>query len=210
MRPSRGDPQLDHERIVDAAWGVVEEEGLAGLSSRRLAARLGVSSPALYHHISGINELYGMMIERLLRLAREQTPDGADWQAWMRELARNHCRVLLEHRDSGRIASLAEPTSRMRSEIVPDFSERLAKAGIPRQQALAATGALGSFILGYVINLQHGAHRELASSMHEVGDTFAFAIDAFIAALSAGAAEHEASTTKILGSAGASTNTPLA
>ncbi|RKF17567.1 TetR family transcriptional regulator [Altericroceibacterium spongiae] len=183
MRPSKDDPLLDHERIVSAAWELVEQDGLAGLSSRKLATKLGVKGPAIYYHISSMQDLYGMMIERLLEMALERTPPASDWREWIRRLANNHCKILLEFPDSGRIASLSRPTDKMRNEIVPQFSEALMKAGLPRNKALAATGALGSFILGYVINLQHEGHLEFASSIHPVSETFDFALDAFIAAL---------------------------
>ncbi|MXO67066.1 TetR family transcriptional regulator [Altericroceibacterium endophyticum] len=183
MRPSKDDPLLDHDRIVSAAWELVEQDGLAGLSSRKLAAKLGVKGPAIYYHVPSMQDLYGMMIERLLEMALERTPQTDDWREWIRNLAHNHCTILLEFPDSGRIASLSRPTDTMRKDVVPQFSEVLMRAGLPRNKALAATGALGSFILGYVINLQHEGHLEFASSIHPVSETFDFAVDAFVEAL---------------------------
>lgn|GEM_PF-1187845 len=183
MRPAKGAPHIDQDRMISVAWELVEEEGLAGLSSRKLATRLGVSGPALYHHIDSMNELYGMMIERLLLEARARTKPCADWREWMSELAINHCQILLAHRDSGRIASLSQPTDAMRNEVLPDFSAPLMEAGLSQRDTLAATGALGSFILGYIINMQHDGHRELANSVHQASDAFTFTIDAFVSAL---------------------------
>jgi TetR/AcrR family tetracycline transcriptional repressor len=187
MRPTKDAPQVGHDRIVNAAWELVSQDGLAGLSSRKLAAKLGVKGPALYHHLSSMQELYGMMIERLLHTALERTRPTEDWREWTRDLAHNHRRVLLENRDSGRIASLSNPTKTMREEVVPGFVDTLVRAGVSRETALAATGAIGSFILGYVINVQQESHREFASSIHSVEETFDFAIESFLAALAADA-----------------------
>src|SRR5678815_1600523 len=37
-------------RILTAATAIHKEAGAAGLSMRRIAARLGVTAPAIYHH----------------------------------------------------------------------------------------------------------------------------------------------------------------
>jgi TetR/AcrR family tetracycline transcriptional repressor len=42
---------LDLDRVVSAAFAQLEEDGLDGLSMRRLGSRLGVQAPALYWHI---------------------------------------------------------------------------------------------------------------------------------------------------------------
>ncbi|EFL14291.1 TetR/AcrR family transcriptional regulator [Streptomyces sp. C] len=43
-------PLLSRDRIVEAAGVLVDEEGLEAVSTRRLAAALGVSGPSLYNH----------------------------------------------------------------------------------------------------------------------------------------------------------------
>ncbi|WP_217146263.1 TetR/AcrR family transcriptional regulator, partial [Streptomyces sp. AC627_RSS907] len=43
-------PLLSRERIVTAALALVDAEGLQAVSTRRLAAELGVSGPSLYNH----------------------------------------------------------------------------------------------------------------------------------------------------------------
>jgi AcrR family transcriptional regulator len=48
---------LTEEIIVKEAVKIVAENGINGLYLRDLAQRLGVKTPALYNHISGIDEL---------------------------------------------------------------------------------------------------------------------------------------------------------
>ncbi|WP_280918133.1 TetR/AcrR family transcriptional regulator [Streptomyces sp. SPB4] len=43
-------PLLSRDRIVEAAGALVDAEGLEAVSTRRLAAALGVSGPSLYNH----------------------------------------------------------------------------------------------------------------------------------------------------------------
>ena len=42
---------LDRERIVAEAVALLDAEGLDGVTTRKLAARLGVQSPTLYWHL---------------------------------------------------------------------------------------------------------------------------------------------------------------
>jgi AcrR family transcriptional regulator len=54
---------LTRDRVVDAAAALLADEGEAGLTLTRLAARLGVKPPSLYAHVAGLDDL-----RRALRL----------------------------------------------------------------------------------------------------------------------------------------------
>jgi AcrR family transcriptional regulator len=61
-----GDPRRqrhDDKRawIVAAAWELAQEQGLAGLSLRALAARVGLRQPSLYAYFGSKNDLYDAM-----------------------------------------------------------------------------------------------------------------------------------------------------
>lgn len=47
--------------IVEAAWEVVRENGLAGLSMRDLARRAGITTPTLYAYFDSKNAIYDAM-----------------------------------------------------------------------------------------------------------------------------------------------------
>jgi AcrR family transcriptional regulator len=47
--------------IVVAAWELAQEHGLAGLSLRALAARVGLRQPSLYAYFASKNDLYDAM-----------------------------------------------------------------------------------------------------------------------------------------------------
>ncbi len=42
---------LTREELLDAALGIVDSEGLAALTMRRLAAAVGVEAMSLYYHV---------------------------------------------------------------------------------------------------------------------------------------------------------------
>ncbi len=61
--------------ILDAAWDLVREHGLAGLSLRDLAGRVGMKAPSLYSYFASKHEIYDAMFAQGCRayLARIET-----------------------------------------------------------------------------------------------------------------------------------------
>src|SRR5580700_3688568 len=49
------------DAILDAAWALVAEEGLAGLSLRDLARRAGITTPTVYAYFASKNAIYDAM-----------------------------------------------------------------------------------------------------------------------------------------------------
>jgi TetR/AcrR family tetracycline transcriptional repressor len=58
-------PRLDLDRVVEGALGLLDDEGLDGVTTRRLAARFGVQSPALYWYIRDKGELLDLLGEAI-------------------------------------------------------------------------------------------------------------------------------------------------
>jgi len=50
-----------HDAIIDAAWSLVSEVGLAGLSLRDLARRAGITAPTVYAYFDSKNAIYDAM-----------------------------------------------------------------------------------------------------------------------------------------------------
>ena len=75
--------------IVERALDLLDEVGMDGLSTRRLAAELGVKGPSLYWHFKNMRELFNHMAEAL-RESALPAPDAFphDWQAWLADGAR--------------------------------------------------------------------------------------------------------------------------
>ena len=53
-----------HDAIIDAAWSLVREVGLAGLSLRDLARRAGITAPTVYAYFDSKNAIYDAMFGR--------------------------------------------------------------------------------------------------------------------------------------------------
>ena len=53
--------QAARATILDAAWALVHEEGLAALSLRELARRAGITTPTVYAYFDSKNDIYDAM-----------------------------------------------------------------------------------------------------------------------------------------------------
>ncbi|MFE3555010.1 TetR/AcrR family transcriptional regulator [Streptomyces sp. NPDC059193] len=67
---------LSRRRVLEAALRVVDEEGLDGLSMRRVATELGVETMALYRYTPSKNDLLDGLVESLF-IELEQALDSA-------------------------------------------------------------------------------------------------------------------------------------
>ena len=60
---------LSRDAIVDAAIELLDRDGIAGFSMRRLAEALGTGPASLYWHVSGRGQLFEMLVDRLVERA---------------------------------------------------------------------------------------------------------------------------------------------
>lgn len=67
------------EEILDAAESLLEAEGPAALTMRRVAEAMGIRAPSLYKHIAGKDDIEAGLQERALRnLTAVLSPAGSD------------------------------------------------------------------------------------------------------------------------------------
>ncbi|MFE0650589.1 TetR/AcrR family transcriptional regulator C-terminal domain-containing protein [Streptomyces sp. NPDC059534] len=88
---------LSRERLVTAALGLADTEGLGALTMRRVASTLGVSTMTLYRHVPGKAELVRLMADA----ACGEVPLGpvpADWRTGLEQGARWLRGVYARHR----------------------------------------------------------------------------------------------------------------
>src|SRR5579864_1068015 len=78
VRP-RPDQPLTLETVVLAAVDVIEADGVAALTMRRLATRLGCSPMALYRHVATKQDLIRAISEHYLADIELPDTDGLLW-----------------------------------------------------------------------------------------------------------------------------------
>jgi predicted RNase H-like nuclease/AcrR family transcriptional regulator len=88
---------LSRDRVVAEAVALADAEGLAALSMRALAGRLGVEAMSLYHHVASKEGLLDAMLDVVF--AEMHLPViGADWRTELRARSISGRTVLLRHR----------------------------------------------------------------------------------------------------------------
>lgn len=73
--------------ILAAAWDLCREHGLAGLSLRELASRVGMRAPSLYSYFGSKDDIYDAMFaqgQQALLAAEPADPVPARSRAWMK------------------------------------------------------------------------------------------------------------------------------
>jgi len=166
--------------ILNEAWSLVEEKGVNGLSTRALAARLNVKSPALYWHIKNKDELLSLMLEQILTQSLDFEATDMSWDDWARAMCHAQHDAFLAHRDSGRIATIAMPSTRVQQELLPRMYEPFMRAGLDKQSAVASAAMMITFVLGWVIYEQRGDSSELIKTLVDPDAAFNQGVEMFI------------------------------
>jgi TetR/AcrR family tetracycline transcriptional repressor len=92
---------LSRARLVSEALGLVQDEGLDGLSMRRLADRLNVKAASLYWHVRDRRELLELLAESIL--GRVAASRAGAWRPALLAAAAALRAVVASQRDANRI-----------------------------------------------------------------------------------------------------------
>lgn len=147
---------LDRQRIVDEAVALLDAEGLDGVTTRKLAARLGVRSPTLYWHLPNKAALVTAIADAILdqEFAGVSPPDpDQPWQDWLSGLAERLRRALLAHPDGARVISAAQLSVSMTAISELAMSALVAR-GISLRQARVIVLTVERFTVGHVLEEQ--------------------------------------------------------
>ena len=141
-------PKYSREQLQAAALALVDEQGLAGLSMRTLAAALGTGAMTIYNHVVDRADLEVLVVEAVLAEVRLPRT-GGDWRADARAVATAMWQAVRGHPN---VIPLIL-TRRSRARGVLDASEALLSAlgrgGRAGHDLLAAFRAVTAFVMGF-------------------------------------------------------------
>ncbi|MFY1692682.1 TetR/AcrR family transcriptional regulator C-terminal domain-containing protein [Plantactinospora sp. WMMB782] len=193
---------LSRQRIVDAAAALIDAEGLAALSTRRLATALGVRGPSLYNHFANKEEILDAVADAVTAKVDVSYFATHDWRDALRLWGHSYRRALVAH--SNIVPYLAQGPGRRPAALAMADAVYggLVRAGWPPARAthigalmryFVAGSALGSFARGFVEDPQlYAAHYPHLSQAHRLAEhqrsvdegAFALGLDALIDGLS--------------------------
>ena len=140
---------LTRDAIVDAALALLDRDGLAGLSMRRLADELGVGAASLYWHVGDKEELLSLLLDRLVGETVVPDPDPANWREQVKELARENRRLFQRHRDSAQISLGRIPAGPHSMPVLERYHAILIAAGLPPRVIALASDMFALYVGGF-------------------------------------------------------------
>jgi TetR/AcrR family tetracycline transcriptional repressor len=150
-RPRAGEEPLTRGRILEAALSLVDEEGIEGLSMRRLAKELGVDPMAIYHHLPNKRALLSAVIGMVFSEMRAPEETG-DWRervrAWaraFRDVARAHPKLVPQ------LASYPEAAAEATLESTEELYAAFEAGGILPRRIVSAVGVVVDYVNGFAL-----------------------------------------------------------
>ncbi|WP_431908587.1 TetR/AcrR family transcriptional regulator C-terminal domain-containing protein [Nonomuraea jabiensis] len=143
---------LNRERVLDAALELADQEGLEGLTMRRLAKALGVEAMSLYNHVSNKADILDGVAERVFE--QVERPDLAlPWQEQVRAVALSMYRVFSRHPavPLALVTDQSNPTSVRALEPLDALVGALFQAGFDDLGAWRALTAVNSLVFGSLV-----------------------------------------------------------
>ncbi|AUI59688.1 TetR/AcrR family transcriptional regulator C-terminal domain-containing protein [Amycolatopsis sp. BJA-103] len=143
---------LNREKVLDAALALAAEEGLKGLSMRKLAKTLGVEAMALYNHVQNKTDILDGIAERVYSGIERADPDSP-WPERVRVTALNIYRALARHPvvPMALATDEANPKSLRALQPLDDLVGALYEAGFEDDGVRQTLGALNSLIFGSLL-----------------------------------------------------------
>lgn len=138
---------LTRSVIVEAAFRVVDADGLAALSMRRLAHELEVVPASLYGHVSGREELLHLMLDRVAGEVTAPAPDRRRWRKQCKALLWDLRNAFLSHRDLAGAAIGNIPTGPSWMRMLDGLLGLLLAGRIPATTAAHASDLLLEIVI---------------------------------------------------------------
>ena len=151
----RGQGERGREAIIAAAVTIADAEGLAALSLRGVAARLGAPVTSLYRHVNGKEELLRGMTEAVMQEESLPARPPAGWRAQLEVAARLQWRVLRRHPWLARLMSITRPRPLPNVIAHVDWVLRALEGhGFSANLRMQLHIVLHAFIQGFAMNLE--------------------------------------------------------
>ncbi|WP_371658861.1 TetR/AcrR family transcriptional regulator [Streptomyces sp. NBC_00280] len=142
-------PLLSTDLIVETARALVDTEGLAALSTRRLAAELGVSGPSLYNHFRTKDQILEAVADSVSVLVDlSMFEDGRDWRTALHDWAVSYRAALRDHPNIVPVMARGPGRRPAGLRLADAVYGGMVDAGWPPAQATSIGALMRYFIMG--------------------------------------------------------------
>jgi AcrR family transcriptional regulator len=144
--PQRSPRTLSRDAIVDAALRVLDSEGLAALTMRRVADELGTGPSSLYAHVADKDAMVEAVLDRVI--GEVEVPEVIDPQRWeeqLKDIARSARATMGRHRDIARASLGTIPTGENSLPVGNAMVGILLASGVSRRVAALSVDILALY-----------------------------------------------------------------
>lgn len=160
-------PLLSTDRIVRVARELVDAEGLAAVSTRRLAAELGVSGPSLYNHFATKDEILEAVADSVsaqVDLSMFEGGDGRDWRTALHDWAVSYRAALRDHPNIVPVLARGPGRRPAGLRLADAVYGGMVDAGWPPAQATSIGALMRYFVMGSALGSFAGGFVDDASA----------------------------------------------
>ncbi|MEU2622389.1 TetR/AcrR family transcriptional regulator [Streptomyces sp. NPDC007157] len=160
-------PLLSTDRIVRVARELVDAEGLAAVSTRRLAAELGVSGPSLYNHFRTKDEILEAVADSVsaqVDLSMFEGGDGRDWRTALHDWALSYRTALRDHPNIVPVLARGPGRRPAGLRLADAVYGAMVDAGWPPAQATSIGALMRYFVMGSALGSFAGGFVDDASA----------------------------------------------
>ncbi|MFE6227515.1 TetR/AcrR family transcriptional regulator [Streptomyces sp. NPDC057854] len=149
-RAGGGPAGLDRDRIVAASVRMLDRDGLAKLSMRRLAAELGVTAMSLYWYVDTKDDIIEYAIDTVYgEIDLAAVDEGRDWRERLTVLTLEYRRMLVRHPWMSPCAGQYLNIGPHAIAVGAKIQETIAATGLPLSRQPSAMSAVFQFVYGY-------------------------------------------------------------
>lgn len=143
------------EQLVASALALADEQGLAAVTMRAIAERVGVSAMSVYTYVPGKAELLDLMVDALYLAMPRPAWRSRSWRTRLTKVAESNRDLLLAHPWLTEVAALSRPP--LGPGLMAKYEHELAAYDDTGLDDVATDAAL-AYLLGFVQAHCRAAH----------------------------------------------------
>lgn len=172
--------KLNREIIVREAIALLNAEGLAAVSLRRIAARLGVRAPSLARHVGDKAHLLSLVSGTIFGEALASIPEGLTGDAWLEAFGHALRDKQRETRDISTLLATVPPDDANDRAGVEQLYALMRAAGLEGPRAQMEQAAIQALVTGWMTFEKSRRAGSFAARLPD-GDAFGHSLRALIA-----------------------------
>ncbi|MFI8517341.1 TetR/AcrR family transcriptional regulator [Streptomyces sp. NPDC085481] len=178
-RSGGGPGGLDRDRIVTESIRILDEEGLAKLSMRKLATELNVTAMSLYWYVDTKDDIIEYALDTAHAGIDLAAVEGAStWQERVKILANGYRRMLVRHPWVSSVSGTYLNVGPHAMAVSKAIYTVIESTGLPVVARAGATSAVFQFVYGFGTVEGHFERRAAETGMSQ-DEYYREAIDAF-------------------------------